>query len=57
MAEGGRQSMPTSLRAVHKKIDAKIDSYYGLKGTVSKSERLGALLEHYNQLVHIDKLV
>jgi len=49
--------MPVSLRAVHKKIDTKIDSYYGLKGTVSKSERLGALLEHYNRLVNIDKLV
>ena len=50
-------TMPASLRAVHKKIDAKIDSYYGLKGTVSKSERLGVLLEHYNRLVNIDKLI
>jgi hypothetical protein len=50
-------TMPASLRSVHKKIDAKIDSYYGLKGTVSKSERLRALLEHYNLLLNIDKLV
>lgn len=50
-------TMPAKLRAVHKKIDAKIDSYYGLKGVVSKSERLGALLEHYNRLINVGKLI
>jgi hypothetical protein len=49
-------AMPPPLRALHKKIDAKIDSYYGLKGDVTKGERLGALLVAYNRLISEGKL-
>jgi len=44
-------SMPIDLRGVHKKIDSKIDSYYGLKGSVTRGQRLTALLRRYNELV------